>query len=97
MNVPDLIREKLAALAPESISIEDESAQHVGHAGAAGGGGHYRLSMVSQRFAGQPLQARHRMIYEALGPLMRREIHALTINAYAPDEAPTKSNDKEFR
>jgi BolA protein len=53
--------------------------------------------MVSQRFAGQPLQARHRMIYEALGPLMRREIHALTINAYAPDEAPTKSNDKEFR
>jgi BolA protein len=94
LNVPDLIREKLdAALAPESIAIEDESAQHVGHAGAAGGGGHYRLAIVSRHFAGQPLQARHRMIYDALGPLMRREIHALTIRAYAPGEAPTHSHD----
>ena len=94
MNVPDLIREKLdAALAPESILIEDESAKHIGHAGAAGGGGHYRVAIVSPRFAGQPLQARHRMIYDALGPLMRREIHALTIRAYTPDEAPTHSHD----
>jgi BolA protein len=99
LNVPDLIREKLAAaLAPESISIEDESAQHVGHAGAAGGGGHYRLAIVSRHFAGRPLQARHRMIYEALGPLMHREIHALTIRAYAPDEASTHSHElKDYR
>ena len=88
MNVTDLIREKLAALAPESISIEDESAKHAGHAGAAGGGGHYRLSIVSRQFTGKALPARHRMIYDALGPLMRREIHALSINAHAPDEAP---------
>ncbi len=86
MNVPDVIRERMSVLSPESISIEDESAHHVGHAGAAGGGGHYRLTIVSPRFAGQPLQARHRMIYDALGPLMRREIHALTISAYAPGE-----------
>ncbi len=97
MNVPEQIREKLSALAPESISIEDESAQHVGHAGAAGGGGHYRLVIVARRFAGQPLQARHRMIYDALGALMRREIHALTIRAYAPDEAPTHSHNEESR
>ena len=86
MSVADLIREKLAALAPESMSIEDESAQHAGHEGAKGGGGHYRLVIVSQRFAGQPLQARHRMVYAALGPLMQRDIHALAITAYAPDE-----------
>ena len=86
MNAAELIREKLSALAPESISIEDESAQHAGHEGARGGGGHYRLVVVSARFAGQPLQARHRMVYEALGPLMQKEIHALAINAYAPDE-----------
>ena len=86
MNVPDVIRERMSVLSPESLSIEDESAQHVGHAGAAGGGGHYRLTIVSPRFAGQPLQARHRMIYDALGPLMRREIHALTISAHAPGE-----------
>jgi BolA family transcriptional regulator, general stress-responsive regulator len=86
LTVTELIREKLAALAPESIAIEDESAQHAGHAGARSGGGHYALTLVSPRFVGQPLQARHRMVYAALGPLMHKEIHALTIRAYAPDE-----------
>ena len=86
LTLTELIREKLAALAPESVEIEDESAQHAGHAGARSGGGHYRVMLVSPRFAGQPLQARHRMVYEALGPLMHKEIHALAIQAYAPDE-----------
>jgi BolA protein len=86
LSVAELIREKLATLAPESISIEDDSAQHAGHEGAKGGGGHYQLVVVSQRFSGAPLQARHRMIYDALGPLMHKEIHALAIRAYAPDE-----------
>jgi BolA protein len=86
LSATELIRDKLSALAPESVSIEDESAQHAGHEGARGGGGHYRLVVVSARFAGQPLQARHRMVYDALGALMHREIHALAIQAYAPDE-----------
>jgi BolA protein len=86
LSVTELIREKLAVLSPESLEIEDESAQHAGHAGAKSGGGHYRLTMVSARFAGQPLQARHRLVYQALGPLMTRDIHALAIHAYAPDE-----------
>ena len=86
MNVSQLIRDKLAVLAPESIEIEDESAQHAGHAGARSGGGHYRLLLVSRQFAGQPLQARHRMVYAALGTLMHKDIHALAIQAVAPDE-----------
>ena len=86
MSVQDAIRDRLAALDPESIAIEDESAQHAGHEGARGGGGHYRLTLVSPRFAGQPLQARHRMVYQALAPLMNTDIHALAIHAYAPDE-----------
>jgi len=86
LSVSDSIRDKLAALAPESVSVEDESAQHAGHEGAKSGGGHYRVLIVSQRFAGQPLQARHRMVYEALGPLMHKDIHALAIRAYAPGE-----------
>jgi BolA protein len=86
LSVTDLIRDKLAVLAPESLDIEDESAQHAGHAGAKSGGGHYRLTLVSARFAGQPLQARHRLVYQALGPLMTRDIHALAIHAYAPGE-----------
>jgi BolA protein len=86
LSVIDLIRDKLAVLAPESLDIEDESAQHAGHAGAKSGGGHYRLTLVSARFEGQPLQARHRLVYQALGPLMTRDIHALAIHAYAPGE-----------
>jgi BolA protein len=86
LSVSDSIRDRLAILAPDSVLIEDESAQHAGHEGAKAGGGHYRVVIVSQRFTGQPLQARHRMVYEAMGPLMHKDIHALAIRAYAPDE-----------
>ncbi|MGZ8264624.1 MAG: BolA family protein [Burkholderiales bacterium] len=86
MTITEQIRQRLSALAPESIEIEDESAQHVGHEGAKGGGGHFRLTLVSARFKDQPLLARHRMVYEALGPMMHGEIHALAIQAYAPGE-----------
>ncbi len=80
------IRERLAALAPESLELLDESGQHIGHDGARDGGGHYQLIIVSAAFSGQGLQARHRMVYQALAPLMQRKIHALAIKAYAPDE-----------
>jgi BolA protein len=86
LTTTELIREKLSVLAPQSIDIEDESALHAGHAGARSGGGHYRVTLVSERFAGQPLQARHRMVYQALGALMQKEIHALALSAYAPGE-----------
>ena len=86
MNVAQRIEQRLAALAPESLEIVDESAAHAGHEGAKGGGGHYRLLIVSPEFAGKPAQLRHRMVYEALGPMMKNEIHALAIRAYAPGE-----------
>jgi BolA protein len=41
---------------------------------------------VSKAFCGKSSQARHRMIYDALAPMMKREIHALAIKAYAPEE-----------
>lgn len=86
MTTMDLMHQKLAALAPQQIDIADDSAKHAGHAGAKSGGGHYRLTIVSQQFAGQPVVARHRMIYEALGDMMHREIHALSIKASAPQD-----------
>ncbi len=86
MNAAELMKQRLAQLDPESVVIVDESSRHAGHEGAKGGGGHYRLTIVSRRFAGQPAQARHRMVYDALGTLMRKEIHALAIKAYAPGE-----------
>jgi len=86
MTVADRIEQKLAALRPESLEIVDESRAHAGHEGAKSGGGHYRLVIVSTEFAGKTAQLRHRMVYEALGPMMKQEIHALAIKAYAPGE-----------
>ncbi len=80
------MRVRLAALAPVSLEIIDESWKHAGHAGARDGGGHYVLNIFSDKFAGNNTVARHRMIYSALGELMKREIHALTIQASAPGE-----------
>lgn len=82
----ELIRERLAALKPVAMDLRDESAQHAGHAGAASGGGHWQLTIVSEAFRGKNAVARHRMIYEALGDLMKRDIHALKIEAFAPEQ-----------
>ena len=81
-----LIEEKLAVLSPDSVELIDDSEQHAGHAGAQAGGGHFQLIIVSPLFEGKSAQARHRMIHAALGTLLEREIHALTIKAYTPDE-----------
>ncbi len=76
----------LAALTPIELEVTDESHKHAGHAGAKDGGGHYVLRIVSARFSGQSMMARHRMIYSALEEMMKSDIHALTIQAYAPNE-----------
>jgi BolA protein len=86
MSVVDAMRTRLASLEPVAIEIVDDSAKHAGHAGARSGGGHFRLVIVSSRFAGCRTMERHRLVYDALGPLMKREIHALSITARTPDE-----------
>lgn len=80
------IEQRLAALAPERLELINESHLHVGHEGAKDGGGHFRLTIVSDAFTGKNTVARHRMVYTALGNLMQRDIHALAIRALAPDE-----------
>ena len=81
------MRDKLAALAPVRLELRDESGQHAGHAGARpSGGSHWQLTIVSEAFRGQSAVARHRMVYEALGDLMKRDIHALRIEALAPEQ-----------
>lgn len=81
------IRERLeAALAPQEIELDDESALHAGHAGAASGGGHYRLKIVSDKFEGVKLVMRHRLVYDSVHDMMHKEIHALAITALAPSE-----------
>jgi len=74
------------AFAPLALEVVDDSARHRGHAGAASGAGHFRVLIVSERFRGVPRVERHRMVYEALAPEMRQEIHALELDARSPDE-----------
>ena len=80
-----------SALAPQVCQIEDESHLHVGHAGAASGGGHYRLTIVADAFDGKNRVARHRLVYDSLRDLMQADIHALAINALTPAEAAASS------
>ena len=84
--IPDriaMIEKRLRnALTIDSIEIVDESHLHIGHAGAASGGGHFHMTIVAENFEGLPTLARHRLIYDALGDAMQTEIHALSIKAF---------------
>ena len=82
----DSMRAQLAALEPVRLDIRDDSAKHAGHAGSRAGGGHFAMTIISPQFAGKPTMARHRMVYDALGALMQRQIHALSIDAKTPEE-----------
>ena len=83
-----MIHERLTReLKPEKIDIVDESAKHAGHAGAASGGGHFIVTIVSTAFENKSLIQRHRMVYDAVDDMMHSEIHALSIQASTPDES----------
>jgi BolA family transcriptional regulator, general stress-responsive regulator len=77
------------ALAATEVTVEDESALHAGHAGAASGGGHFRVTVVSSQFEGKSLVARHRMVYDALAGEMRHAIHALALTTLTPSQRPS--------
>lgn len=81
------IRELLTReFAPLELEVIDDSAAHIGHPGAASGAGHFRVRIVSARFAGLAPLARHRLVNACLGELMGSEIHALSIEAHAPQK-----------
>jgi BolA protein len=81
--------ERLRVLEPEHLDVVDDSHRHAGHAGAADGRGHFTVLLVSKRFTGLNTLRRHRLVYEVVGDLMTTDIHALSIQALAPGEAPS--------
>ncbi len=91
MNITDLISDRLAPLGAESLEVYDDSHEHAGHAGARDGGGHFQLLIVADAFTGKSRVMRHRMVYDALRPLMPGQIHALAIRAYTPEEFNTRA------
>lgn len=72
------------ALNPQSIEVIDESHKHAGHAGAKTGMGHFEVHIVAEAFADKSLLQKHRMVYDALGDMMQKDIHALSIKASTP-------------
>ena len=77
-----------AAFEPLELVITDDSHKHAGHEGARDGRGHFHVQIVSEAFAGLSPLARHRAIYAALGNMMETDIHALSIQASAPETIP---------
>ena len=77
------LREHLAAT---HVQVIDESHLHVGHAGAASGGGHYRAVIVADAFEGKTSVERQRMVYAALAGQMETEIHALSMQTLTPEQ-----------
>ncbi len=82
-KIEQILRQTLAATV---VEVEDESALHIGHAGAASGGGHYRVKVASPLFEGKNRVQRHRMVYDALATEMQRTIHALALTTLAPSQ-----------
>jgi len=75
-----LMRSRLMkALSPDFLEITDESGKHIGHVGALSGGGHFALKISAKIFEGKSLVASHKLIYQALGDMMKKDIHALKI------------------
>ena len=88
MTLEETIRECLSTLEPEHIELIDASHKHAGHAGARSGGKHFELTIIARCFNDLPSLSRHRLVYDSLGSLMHKEIHALRIIAL-PYNSPT--------
>lgn len=88
MSMQSIIREKLIdALEPIRLDVENESHLHAGHHGSPGSGeSHFRVLIVSPKFAGLTRVARHRLVNDTLAAELKGGIHALAIKAYAPGE-----------
>jgi len=77
---------RIEGLDAETVDVIDESHMHAGHAGAKTGMGHFNVTIIADAFTGKSLIERHRQVYDALGDMMKTDIHALSIKAYTPDE-----------
>jgi len=86
MSLTETIKDRLAALNPINLEIQDDSALHAGHKGNSGGG-HFNVKIVSFQFSQKSQIMRHRLIYQTLTDLMPQQIHAISIQAISPDDS----------
>jgi BolA protein len=81
----DVERALRKALSPLRLQVRDDSHLHAGHAGAREGR-HFSVAITAEAFRGLSRVRRHRLVYDSIGPLLTQGIHALAIDARAPDE-----------
>lgn len=79
MSIENLLKERLAVLQPIYLHVQDDSEQHRGHAGAAGGAKHFTVEIASSLFQNKSKIECHRLVYQAVGDLIPHSIHALRI------------------
>ena len=84
----EAIKDRLHSLQPSHLKINDHSDQHIGHAGAQNGQGHFHLYISSAAFKNKSRIDCHKMIYQCLNTLMKTDIHALNITIIHPPEKP---------
>ena len=89
LDLIEEIRQRLQALEPTLLEIDDDSHLHAGHAGSRDGASHFSVRIVTTRFIGLTPVARHRLVYDRLHGLMPFPIHALAIDARTPDPKGT--------
>jgi len=83
-RIPRIKQLLIDSLSATSVDVIDESHKHAGHAGAKTGLGHFEVHIVAGVFTDKSLLQRHRMVYDALGDMMKTDIHALSIKASTP-------------
>ncbi len=73
-------------MSPESIKSTIEKSLDANHVEVVGDGTHFETVVVSGNFEGKTQVDRHKLVYSALGDAMKRDIHALSIKAYTPQQ-----------
>lgn len=90
-RITEILTERFA---PETLTVQDDSARHAGHVGRMQQKGHapdadethFRVAMVSPRFAGMSRVERSRAVHEALAAEFASGLHALNLALRAPGE-----------
>lgn len=83
-SVQSSIHDKLVdAFAPAALQVLNES--HM-HSVPKNSETHFKVVVVSEKFAATPLVKRHRMVNEVLAEELQGPVHALSILAYTPDQ-----------
>ncbi len=73
-------------MTPEQIKTLIESGMVDSEATVDGDGSHFRAIVVCEAFAGLSMVRQHQLVYATLGDSMQQDIHALSIQAYTPEQ-----------